>query len=174
MYHSWNFDYLDSDGNRKYYGSIMATNNSVNYSLGTTGQVLTMVNSTTAAFANASNRSQASVARSLNSIFQVSSTRDSLVNYSVDISTSATLLGGQTGTVYLEISLSSTFASGIQEVARFANGNSVALAVAITVSQLVTAVITGYVPSGYYVRLRSENTVGAPSFTFRSGQEVLL
>lgn len=119
-------------------------------------------------------RSQSSATRSLNTIFQISSTRDSNVNYSVDVATTATLLGGQTGTVYLEISLSSTFASGIQELARFVNGNTVSLAIAITVNQNVTGTMSGYVPAGYYVRLRTENTTGSPSFTYRSGQEILL
>jgi hypothetical protein len=110
--------------------------------------------------------------RSLNTIFQPSASRDTLVNYSVDVSTSATLAGGQTGTVFLEISPSSTFASGVQEVARFVNGNSVSLAIAITVTQNVTGTLSGYVPSGFYVRLRTANTTGTPTFAYRSGQEV--
>lgn len=121
-----------------------------------------------------SSRSQSSASRSLNTIFQISSTRDSLVNYSVDISTAATLIGGQTGTVYLQISTSSTFASGIQELGRSVNGNSVSLAIAITVTQNVTGTMSGYVPSGYYCRLLTENTTGTPTFTYRSGQEVLV
>src|SRR4051812_13806506 len=48
-------------------------------------------------------RSQASASRSLNSPFQVSSSRDSLVIYSVDISCSLSLTTGQTGTLFLEI-----------------------------------------------------------------------
>jgi hypothetical protein len=112
--------------------------------------------------------------RALNTIYQPSSTRDTLVNYSVDVSTSATLLGGQTGTVFLEISPSSTFASGVQEVGRFVNGNSVSLAIAITVTQSVTGTLSGYVPSGFYVRLRTANTTGTPTFNYRSGQEVQL
>ena len=132
------------------------------------GRVTSAANGTVAA------RSQSAVSRTLNTIFQPSTTRDTLANYAVDVATAATLIGGQTGTVYLEISLSSTFASGIQEVARFANGNSVSLAIAITVNQLVTGTLTGYIPAGYYARLRTENTLGTPTFTYRSGQEVLL
>lgn len=119
-------------------------------------------------------RSQASATRSLNGCFQVSSARDALVNYSVDISTSATLLGGQTGTVFLETFTDSGCTSGTQEVARFVNGNSVSLAIAITVTQNLTGTLTGYVPAGRYLRLRTENTTGSPSFTYRSGQEVQL
>lgn len=119
-------------------------------------------------------RVQSSATRTLNTPFQVSTSRDSLINYSVDVGTSSSLVGGQTGTVFLEISTSSTFASGIQEVARFANGNAVSLAIAITVTQNITGTLSGFIPAGYYCRLRTENTVGTPTFTYRSGQEVLL
>lgn len=119
-------------------------------------------------------RSQASASRSLNGCFQVSASRDALVNYSVDVSTSATLLGGQTGTVFLETFTDSSCTAGTQEVARFVNGNSVSLAIAVTVTQNLTGTLTGYVPAGRYVRLRTENTTGTPSFAYRSGQEVQL
>lgn len=119
-------------------------------------------------------RSQSSASRSLNSGFQVSTTRDSLVNYSVDVSTSATLIGGQTGTVFLEIASDSGFTTNLQELARFVNGNAVSLAIAITITQNVTGTLSGYVPANYYCRLRTANTVGSPSFAFRSGQEILL
>ena|ERR1043165_8695504 len=119
-------------------------------------------------------RSFASASRTLNSAFQPSTTRDAIVSYSVDVSTSATLLGGQTGTVFLEYANDSGFTSGVTEVARFVNGNSVSLAIAITVTQNVTGTLTGVVPAGKYVRIRTANTSGVPTFNYRSGQEVLL
>lgn len=119
-------------------------------------------------------RSFAYPARTLNSAFQPSSTRDTLASYSVDISTSATLLGGQTGTAFLEIADDSGFTTNVQEVARFVNGNSVSLAIAITIVQNVTGTLTGIVPAGKYARIRTANTVGTPTFTFRSAQETLL
>lgn len=152
----------------------MATNNSCNFSLGTIGQVLTMTSSTTMAFQNPYNRSQSSSTRSLNTIFQVNATRDSLVIYSIDISCTSTLLGGQTGIVFLEISPSSTFSTGIQQICEFTNGNNVSLAIAITVTQTNTAVLNGFIPSGYYVRLRTTNVTGTPTFTYQYGQEILL
>lgn len=119
-------------------------------------------------------RSQSSVSRSLNSIFQISTTQDSFVNYSIDIATAISLLAGQAGTVFLEISLSSTFASGIQEVARFINSCTGTLTVGLALNQIVTGNLGGYIPSGYYVRLRTQNNTGTPTFTYRSGQEVLM
>jgi hypothetical protein len=119
-------------------------------------------------------RIQSAVSRSLNSIFQISTTRDSFVNYSVDIQTAISLLAGQAGTVFLEISLSSTFASGIQEVARFLNSCTGTLTVGLALNQIVTGNLNGYVPAGYYVRLRTANNTGTPTFTYRSGQEVIM
>lgn len=119
-------------------------------------------------------RSQASASRSLNVAFQVSAIRDANVRYSVDISTSLTLAGGQSGTAYLEISPVSDFSSGTQEIARFVNGNTGAVVVGVSITQNVTSALNGYVPAGYYVRIRTQNNSGTPTFNFRSGQEVLL
>lgn len=152
-------------------GSFTANLNTSGVSAGTYSSV-TVTNK--GIVTSATNRSQASASRSLNSGFQISTTRDSLVNYSVDVSCTATLLGGQTGTVFLEVASDSGFTTNLQEVARSVNGNSVSLAIAITVIQNVTGTLTGYVPAGYYVRIRTANTVGTPTFSYRSGQEIQL
>jgi hypothetical protein len=152
----------------------MVTNNTSNFALGTTGQVLTMTSSTTMAFANASNRSQSSATRSLNTIFQVSSTRDSEVRYSVDISTTVSLSGGAVGRVVLEMATNAAFTTGVQELQSFGNGNTGTLVVGLVLTQLATACLSGEVPAGNYVRLRTVNTTGTPTFTYISGQEVLL
>lgn len=111
--------------------------------------------------------------RTLNSAFQISTTQTATVTYSVDILCSATLAGGQTGTMYLEYADDSGFTTNVVEVSRFVNGNTVSLALAITVGQTVTARVSGMIPLGKYVRLRSQSNTGAPTFTFRSAQEVL-
>lgn len=152
----------------------MTTNNSCNFPLGTVGQVLTMISSSTMAFQNASNRTQSAATRTLNTIFQVSSTRDSLVGYSVDIGCTLSLTGGQTGTVILEMATNVTFTTGVQEMARFVNGQTGTLTIGLNITQTCTASLNGYVPFGNYVRIRTDNTVATPTFNFRSGQEVLL
>ncbi len=150
----------------------MPTNNALNFALGNVNEQLTMTGANIMGFRA---RSQSSASRSLNTIFQISATRDSQVVYSTDISCTSSLLGGQSGTVFLEISPSSTFSSGIQELSEFTNSNAVALAIAITVVQINTAVLVGQlIPAGYYVRLRTANNTGSPTFTFKSGQEVIL
>lgn len=119
-------------------------------------------------------RSQSSASRSLNSAFQPSSTRDCLVNYSVDITTSITLTTGQSGTVFLEIASDSGFTTNVQELGRFLNGNTGTLTLGLSLTQSVTGTLSGYVPAGYYARLRTVNNTSTPTFTYRSGQEVLL
>lgn len=117
----------------------------------------------------------ASVAsRSLNSAFQISASRNSLVSYSVDITCTANLVSGQTGTVFLEYADDSGFTTNVVEICRCVNGNSVSLAIALTAVQSVTGTLSGFVPSAKYVRIRTANTLSTPSFTYRSGQEVLL
>lgn len=112
--------------------------------------------------------------RSLNSAFQVSSTRGSLVNYSIDISTSVSLSGGEVGTAYLEYADDSGFTTNVVEVGRFVNGNTGTLVIGLTLNQTNTASVGGIVPAGKYVRIRTQNNTGTPTFTYRSGQEVLL
>lgn len=119
-------------------------------------------------------RSQSSVSRSLNTAFQISATRDSLVNYSVDISCTMSLTSGQTGTVFLEIASDSGFTTNVQELARGVNGNTGALTIGLNLTQIGTATISGYVPSSYYCRIRTANTSSTPTFNYRSGQEILL
>lgn len=111
-------------------------------------------------------------ARTLNSCFQVSGTKDSMVRYSVDILATATIVGGQTGSVFLETYTDSGCTLGTQELSRFVNGNSVSLAIALTTVQDVTEALGGFVPAGNYVKIRTANTTGTPTFTFKSAQEL--
>lgn len=112
--------------------------------------------------------------RSLNSAFQPSSTKDSLVSYSVDIACTLSLTGGMTGTVFLEICATSGFSSGVQELGRSVNGNTGTLTIGLNITQNITGTLSGFVPAGYYARIRTANTTGAPTFNFRSGQEVTI
>ena len=140
-------------------------------------------------------RSQSSANRSLNNVFQISSSRDALVNYSVEISCVLNLATGEAGIVYLEIASDYSFTSDVQEMARFYNQNngsltiftsdvqevvrfynqnSGSLTIGLNLTQSTASTLSGYVPAGYYCRLRTENAIGTPTFTYRSGQEVLL
>lgn len=120
------------------------------------------------------NPSPSAASRSLNTAFQISSTRNCLVAYSVDVSCSITLAVGQTGTVFLEYADNSSFTTNVVEVCRMVNGNSGLLTLGLNLVQDITALVSGFIPSGKYCRIRTANTSGTPSFNYRSGQEVLL
>lgn len=107
--------------------------------------------------------------------YQVSTSSDATVYYSSTITTTASLAGGQQGTIVLEIApTNSATSSNWIEIGRCTNGQTVSLAIALTVVQTGGCEVSGYVPSGYYEKLRSISTTGTPTFTFNSGQEVLM
>lgn len=116
---------------------------------------------------------QSAATRSLNTAFQIDAIKNSTVAYSVDIATSLSLTTGQVGTVFLETCPTSGFTSGVQELGRFVNGQTGTLTLGLALTQISTANLNGFVPGGYYVRLRTANTTGTPTFTYRSGQEVI-
>lgn len=119
-------------------------------------------------------RVQSSASRSFNSAFQVDALRDAFVSYSVEVLSELTSSTEETGTIFLEIASDSGFTMNVQEIGRVVNGKSGSLTSGLTVTSIVAGVLSGIIPSAYYVRLRTENTVGTPAFTYVSGQEVLL
>lgn len=119
-------------------------------------------------------RFAAPVARSLNSAFNISLSQDASVSYSVDIQCSMSLTSGQQGTVFLEQADDSGFTINVEEICRFTNGNTGTLTIGLALVQNVTGTVSGTVKSGRWARLRTQNNVGVPVFTYRSGQEVIL
>ncbi len=103
--------------------------------------------------------------RSLNSSFIVNSDKRSFVSYTIGITANLTLTSGQTGTVFLEVSPNG---ADWDEIGRISNGNTGTLAVGLNISQAVTSQLSGYVPAGYYVRLR---TSGNASIVYINGNE---
>jgi hypothetical protein len=119
-------------------------------------------------------RIQTSATRSLDTCFQIAPTRDVLANYSVEISSSLSLSGGQDGTVFMEIFNDSGCTTGTQEVSRIRNGNTGTLTVGLNIVQTNTGNLTGFIPAGKWVKIRTSATTGTPTFTYRSGQETSL
>ena len=118
-------------------------------------------------------RVQSPAVRALNAAFQVSTTRDALVNYSVQCTITASIAGGQSCDVVLEIATDAAFTANVQTLGIIGTGQTYTLAVAIQGVQPQTAQVTGYVPAGYYARLRTVNVSGAPVYSYRAGQEIL-
>lgn len=151
-------------------GSITANLNASGVSAGTySGVTVTTKGIVTAG----TTRSFANPSRTLNSAFQISSTRDAIVSYTVDISASLTLSGGATGTVTLEYADDSGFTTNVVTVQSSVNGNTGALTIGLSLTQTASASLCGVIPAGKYVRLRTANTAGTPSFNYRGSQEVL-
>lgn len=120
------------------------------------------------------NRSQSAATRTLNTIYQINATHDSLVSYSVQITVTASIGGGQNGDVILEIASNAGFTTNVQTVAIAGTGQTYTLAIALQGVQPQTSVVAGVVPAGYYARLRTVNNTGTPAFSYRAGQETTL
>lgn len=129
---------------------------------------------TTLSFNNIPSHSIVTTAAAANG-WQISSTRNASVFYSVNVNTTATIGGASDGYILLEIAATnSTTASDWKEVSRTRNGQTVTLALALNSIQNIGSELMNIVPAGYYVRLRSVNVSGTPTYTYVSGQEVQL
>lgn len=117
---------------------------------------------------------QASATRTLGAAFQISATRGAFAAYSVKITVTSSIGSGQDGDVILEIASDSGFTADVQTLAIFGNSQSITLALVLNSIQPITGVLSGYVPAGYYARLRTVSNSGAPAFAYRAGQETLL
>jgi hypothetical protein len=117
--------------------------------------------------------SQSSATRSFNTVFQVSSSRNAVVSYSGSITTTANITSGQDGSIILEMASDSGFTANVQQLAKMRNSQVYTLAVAIQGVQTITSTLSGFVPAGYYVRLRTVNTTGTPTYAYDMGQETL-
>lgn len=107
------------------------------------------------------------MSRTLNSSYQVSEQRSGIVVYNVLVTNTATLILGNTGQVILETSPNnstwttiSTGQSGVGSGLVF-SGNG-------------TQTIFGFVPRGYWVRLRTNNVTGTPTYGSPAGMEILI
>ena len=118
-------------------------------------------------------RTQSAATRALNTAFQISATRDAMATYSVQCTITASIAGGQSCDVILEIATDAAFTAGVQTVGIIGTGQTYTLAVAIQGVQPQTAQLTGYIPAGYYARLRTVSVTGSPTFSMRAGQEIL-
>lgn len=112
--------------------------------------------------------------RTLNTCFQLSSTRDAQVTYAIEIQTTLSLTTGQQGTVYLRSYTNSGCSTGTQEIERFTNGQTGTLTIGLALQQTLSGSLNGIVPAGTWAQLVTENNTGTPTFTSRPGQEVLL
>lgn len=119
-------------------------------------------------------RIQAAVTRTFGTIFQPNATRDVLAFYSVQLTITASIASGQNGDVVLEIASNAEFTTNVQIVGINGTGQVYTLAVALQGVQPNTTQVSGFIPAGYYARLRTVNNLGTPGYLYRAGQEVTL
>lgn len=105
------------------------------------------------------------VTRMFNTWVMISDQRTARVAYSVTINTAATLIAGATGRVIMEISPNNLGATPLTlDVAQ--SGLSSGL---VNPGSNGTIKLTGVVPVGYYMRLRSINIEGTPAYSSNDG-----
>lgn len=109
------------------------------------------------------------VTRALNTAIQISTTQDVVASYSVQITSTLSLSGGQSGTVFLETC--STSGGTYTVIGQSTNNNTGSLTIGLNTSQVQATTIVGFVPKGYYFKLV---TSGTSTFSFVSGVEILL
>lgn len=140
---------------------------------GTAGTYSTVITDAQGRITSGTYRSVTNVTKTLNTCFQVSASRDADVLYNAQIVSSATLVGGQQGTLYLETFTDSSCTLNTNEIMRSTNGNTNGLAVAIGNVSTTTLTVQGPITAGLYAKLRTENNTGTPTFTATRGWEKL-
>jgi hypothetical protein len=109
-----------------------------------------------------------SVVRPINATaFQPSTTKSSVVKYTIQIAATLSLVTGQSGTAFLETSPNNATWT---EVTRFTNGNTGSLTIGLNLTQTITGQLDAYVPPTYWCRIR---TTGNATVTYLTGQEIL-
>jgi hypothetical protein len=116
----------------------------------------------------------ANPSRSLDSAFQISTTRDAAVYYSVSVASTLSLTAGQLGSVELRYADDSGFTTNVVTASVSTNGNTGTLTVGLNTVQTSGVIVAGIVPAGKYVKLVSVDTTGTPTQTIVRSQEVLL
>jgi len=140
---------------------------------GTAGTYNTVVTDAQGRVTGGTGRSQSQATRALNTVFQVSATRDATVQYAVQCTVTSSIGSGQDGDVFLDIAADAAFTTSVQSVDVSPCSQVVTLAIALQSVQKGTVSVRGFVPAGYYARIRTVNNTGSPVFLYRLGQEVL-
>lgn len=112
--------------------------------------------------------SWASVTRPLNTSWQMGADRNCMIVYSVSITSTLSLSGGQSGTVNLQTSPDNVTWT---TVATTTNNNTGTLVIGLNTSAAQTATLSTVVRAGYYVRLQ---TVGTSTFTWVNGTDICI
>lgn len=164
---------MASDGN--FHGAIEATDVNASGNFIGNGSLLTNLPAVAVPLAVTNGVSHSLVSSTSATGFQVHATKPAMVFYAIKINTTSSIGSGQEGEVYLDLaSTNSTTPSDWAMANKISNGQSYTLAIAIQGTQPLVQVVSGMVPAGYYVRLRSNNVTGSPTYSYITGQETVI
>ncbi len=155
-------------------GSPVTSSGSMTVNLPSTGTAGTYSSITTDAQGRVTagtTRSAANGSRALNSCFQISATRDALVSYAVDVTTTVTLGGTPEGAVFLRTYTNSACSSGQVGVISGSSGQPTTLTVSVGQQIKGSVNLYGLIPAGTWVRIETANTSGTPAFSIRAEQQ---
>ncbi len=118
-------------------------------------------------------RSFASPSRALSSCFQISATRDALVSYAVDVTTTVTLGGAPEGAAFLRTYTNSACSAGQVGVISGSSGQPTTLTVSVGQQIRGSVNLYGVVAAGTWARIEtaSTGTGTAPTFAIRAEQQ---
>ncbi|TAN01547.1 MAG: hypothetical protein EPN39_01905, partial [Chitinophagaceae bacterium] len=106
------------------------------------------------------------VTRTIGTPYQVSITRNAMVNYTIMLSVSPTVLSSASAEADLQISPNGT--SGWTTVARV----NLTINLGLLITQTQTSILSGFVPKGYYAKITS--IASNATVTYITGQEMTL
>lgn len=137
---------------------------------GTAGTYSTVTTDAQGRVTSGTGRTFTRPSRTLNTAFQISTTRDTWVVYTVDVSVTSLLLAGTSGRVYLEYADNSAMTTNLVTV----NSTPNATGGVLNVTNLGGGNVTGWIPAGKWARIRTVNVTGTPVFTIQPDQQEVL
>lgn len=108
--------------------------------------------------------------RTLNSCFQISSTKDADFHYKVDVTTGLSLTTGAQGTVTATSYTNSGCTTAAQSIVDGTSSQTGTLIVGLGINQIASIGLDGTLPANKWLKITTANTVGAPTFTIRGVQ----
>lgn len=110
--------------------------------------------------------------RSLNSCFQVSTSKDAFVAYSVDVDTAISLGGGANGQVALRTYSDSGCTTDGHTIQQGKAGLTGTVVIGLAVNNPSSVSLGGVITRGRYAKLETTNLTGTPTYTVQATQEV--
>lgn len=168
--------YLRGDGS---CATLPAGGSGTVTSVGITSSTLSVVGSPVTTSGSISvelpTRVVANAARALSTCFQISATRDALVSYGVDITTTLTLASTSRGSAYLRTYTNSGCSAGQVTVIGSTSGMPTTLSVTVGQQVIGTASLYGFVTRGLWARIETAVDAGTggavPAFSIRTEQQ---